>query len=395
MSKLLFNVHPLVIDPELAELIGLNEAIVLQQVHYWIEINRKADKNLRDGRYWTYNTINDWHKNNFPFWGVNTIRRTFTSLENMGYLVSGNYNRQSFDRTKWYSINYETLETLKPPICPNWANASAQFGQMHPPNLGEPIPETNAETTGTKSQSQSQTGGEHQFQTQTSDELSEKKPDMTLTPDDDMSYSEGEANREANKESKIKAPIFAPVCSDTDKTEAPKKYSTSDYNTYAELIKVNVDYTSFSNPDDRKLADNLVETMLDVILTESPNTVKIGKEIKSRDIVRSVYLKLNHGHIEYVINQYRAQSRKIIFKGAYMRTMLYNTYTELEAAAANKEAVAANPEQERQPQQPPVKESPQKKNRFINFNQRNIDFDELERLELEQLRAAMEGKEMS
>ncbi len=40
MNKL-FNLHPLVVDKELATILGLNEALVLQQVNYWIEINKK------------------------------------------------------------------------------------------------------------------------------------------------------------------------------------------------------------------------------------------------------------------------------------------------------------------------------------------------------------------
>lgn len=35
MSRLLINEPPLIVLPNLAILIGLNEAIVLQQVHYW------------------------------------------------------------------------------------------------------------------------------------------------------------------------------------------------------------------------------------------------------------------------------------------------------------------------------------------------------------------------
>ena len=57
MSNLLFDKHPLVVNPSLAALIGLNEAIVLQQVHYWLKHNEEADKNFEEGRYWTYNTI--------------------------------------------------------------------------------------------------------------------------------------------------------------------------------------------------------------------------------------------------------------------------------------------------------------------------------------------------
>ena len=59
-SKLLLNTYPLIVLPELAQAIGLHEAIVLQQLHYWIEINRKADRNSHNGRYWTYNTYESW-----------------------------------------------------------------------------------------------------------------------------------------------------------------------------------------------------------------------------------------------------------------------------------------------------------------------------------------------
>jgi hypothetical protein len=138
MSKLLFNTHPLVIDPDLAKLIGLNESIILQQIHYWIELNRKADKNLRDGFTWTYNSYEDWQKQ-FPFWSMRTIQRTITGLETKGLLITGNFNRMGFDRTKWYRIDYERLETLIE--CP-----LGQIGTMDDDKLALPIPETISET---------------------------------------------------------------------------------------------------------------------------------------------------------------------------------------------------------------------------------------------------------
>ena len=48
----------------------------------------------------------------FPFWSERTIKRTFGSLEKQNLLHVGNYNKAGFDRTKWYSINYETLNKL-------------------------------------------------------------------------------------------------------------------------------------------------------------------------------------------------------------------------------------------------------------------------------------------
>ena len=95
MGKLLFDEYridenPIVVSKKLAKLIGLNEAIVLQQVHYWLEINRKANKNFKESRYWTYNSIRTWQENNFEFWSFDTVKRTFAKLEKRGLLISGN-----------------------------------------------------------------------------------------------------------------------------------------------------------------------------------------------------------------------------------------------------------------------------------------------------------------
>lgn len=61
-----FKAHPLVVDKHLAKILGLNEALVLQQINYWLEINKKKNNNFHDGRYWTYNTLKEWQEE-FPF----------------------------------------------------------------------------------------------------------------------------------------------------------------------------------------------------------------------------------------------------------------------------------------------------------------------------------------
>lgn len=95
-------------QPSLAAAIGLNEAIFLQQLHYWVE----RSENQIDGHRWVYNTIADWGKQ-FPFWSTKTISRTIGSLEKRGLVLSGNYNPKGYDRTKWYTIDYTALETME------------------------------------------------------------------------------------------------------------------------------------------------------------------------------------------------------------------------------------------------------------------------------------------
>lgn len=41
MSRLLINEQPLLVLPSLACEIGLNEALMLQQIHYWMNTSKK------------------------------------------------------------------------------------------------------------------------------------------------------------------------------------------------------------------------------------------------------------------------------------------------------------------------------------------------------------------
>ena len=109
MSNLLINEPPLMVLPSLACRIGLNESIILQQVHYWL--NPRINKTIKEGYHWVYNSYDQWQEQ-FSFWSTITIKRTFQSLEKSGLLISKNLNRSGFDKTKWYRIDYEKLKEL-------------------------------------------------------------------------------------------------------------------------------------------------------------------------------------------------------------------------------------------------------------------------------------------
>ncbi len=113
-AKWLFDEHPILVDKELASVIGLNEAIVLQQLNYWL--HSKSAKQI-DGRLWIYNTYDNWRKDNFPFWSERTIRRAFDSCEKKGLILTGNFNKAGFDKTKWYSIDIKKLDELMDSAC--------------------------------------------------------------------------------------------------------------------------------------------------------------------------------------------------------------------------------------------------------------------------------------
>ena len=109
-SDLLIADRPLLIMPRLVALIGLNEAIVLQQVRYWLGDDLRP--HVRDGRRWVYNSYRAWQERNFPFWQVDTVKRAFLSLERQGLLLSANYNHSRRNHTKWYSVDFVRLLEL-------------------------------------------------------------------------------------------------------------------------------------------------------------------------------------------------------------------------------------------------------------------------------------------
>ena len=71
INNLLLDEHPLLVMPTLATLIGLNESIVLQQVHYWLKTKEKTEQDYIDGPYWVYNSYERWQ---------NLSRRTPTAF---------------------------------------------------------------------------------------------------------------------------------------------------------------------------------------------------------------------------------------------------------------------------------------------------------------------------
>lgn len=109
-SKLLIEEHPLQVLPSLAKKYGLNEAIFLQQLHYWMT-DKKTVGVTCDNRRWIKNSARQWREDNFPFWSEDTIQRTIKVLVDRGVLLTrSDLNPNKFDKAKWYTLDYEELD---------------------------------------------------------------------------------------------------------------------------------------------------------------------------------------------------------------------------------------------------------------------------------------------
>lgn len=90
---------------------GIECAILLYNIRYWIEKNKANGKHFHDGRYWTYNSGVAFAKL-FPYLTSSQILRHLRSLESIGVLISGNYNNLAYDKTKWYAIAEKPCSNL-------------------------------------------------------------------------------------------------------------------------------------------------------------------------------------------------------------------------------------------------------------------------------------------
>lgn len=106
-SRFLLDEHPISFHPSLALAIGVNEAIILQKINLWLN----CKPHNTDGRSWIYNSYKSWQEQ-LPFFSESTIKRAIKNLRDLNLIITKNFNNSKFDKTLWYSINYEEVDKL-------------------------------------------------------------------------------------------------------------------------------------------------------------------------------------------------------------------------------------------------------------------------------------------
>lgn len=112
-------------NTQIAKVCGVREAILLYNIDFWIAKNKANQRHFYDGRYWTYNSSKAFAEI-FDYLTQKVIEKLLAKLIKDGYLIKGNYNANSFDRTAWYALTDKYYQ-LK-------GNAFLQMGNSISPN---------------------------------------------------------------------------------------------------------------------------------------------------------------------------------------------------------------------------------------------------------------------
>ena len=92
-----------IFDTDIAVKYGVNAAVLLQNLGYWIKQNEANETNYYDGNYWTYNSRRAYREL-FPYMSERQINTAFQKLIDDGLVITGNYNKIAYDRTLWYAL---------------------------------------------------------------------------------------------------------------------------------------------------------------------------------------------------------------------------------------------------------------------------------------------------
>ncbi|HEY4622565.1 MAG TPA: conserved phage C-terminal domain-containing protein [Solibacillus sp.] len=134
--NLLTTENPLIVLPQLACVIGLEETILLQQLHYRLQ----QQKDKHNGEIWYCQPHAKWQEQ-LPFWNTPKIKRTLRKLEDLAIVHSTDqFNQFQVDRTKWYKIDYEKLQSLIDNYKQLYAIDEDDFAQLSASKTFTPTP---------------------------------------------------------------------------------------------------------------------------------------------------------------------------------------------------------------------------------------------------------------
>lgn len=124
-----------IFDVEIANKYGVNAAVLLENLGYWIKQNEANETNYFDGNYWTYNSRRAYREL-FPYMSERQINTAFQKLIEDGLVVTGNYNKIAYDRTLWYALTQKGKSILHFDIMENDKIANGNNEDVKPiPNI--------------------------------------------------------------------------------------------------------------------------------------------------------------------------------------------------------------------------------------------------------------------
>lgn len=127
-------------DVNIAKEYGILEAVLIDHFNFWIDKARANKVHYHDGDYWTYNSMSAFEEL-FPYATRRQLERAIGHLREAGILKTGNYNKQPYDRTLWYTLTEKGKEISHSTgiDTPEIGKCISPTGEMDTPEKGKCI----------------------------------------------------------------------------------------------------------------------------------------------------------------------------------------------------------------------------------------------------------------
>lgn len=99
-------------DTKIAEKFGVESAIILQNLFFWVQKNKANEKHYYDGNYWTYNTAKGFAEI-MPYMNHRQITYAIQTLIKEKVVIKGEYNKNPYDRTSWFALSSDVFSFLE------------------------------------------------------------------------------------------------------------------------------------------------------------------------------------------------------------------------------------------------------------------------------------------
>ena len=298
MNSVFFGNKIIAYNRDLAVEVGDRAATVLQQVYYWTNINKEKGDNYRDGYYWVYSTINDWHERDFYYWSKTTVARIFDKLEKENLLISANFNKLGFDKTKWYRINEEKIREIEKKIEKKKNNQAEKMLDKKEKNQNEKLIEPKRETP-------------------------QIQKDETSAPKRNTPFSQNEVMENVKKSETIQ---YNNKKIKKENNTYNNQYSMQAEHSITENLKKQLSFYNFGD-NNKEIVEKWIDYILPIYTTPDDAMIKINKTMVSVNKVKERFSKLTFSHINKLLDRVKHIDNVVNAKN-YVLTALYNIADE-------------------------------------------------------------------
>lgn len=99
-------------NTKIAEKYGIEEAILIEHLYFWIHKNKCLDEMVHHDRTWCYSSAKGFNKY-VTYMSTQKIRRVLVGLEKRGFIYIDNFNKTAFNQTLWYAFTDSAIKELE------------------------------------------------------------------------------------------------------------------------------------------------------------------------------------------------------------------------------------------------------------------------------------------